>query len=292
MTDVATHSAGDDIRLLGRLLGDVVRKQAGDDAFELIERVRQVAVTERRDGPGAVRRSGRRAANGVAGDRLHVIRAFALAVAAGRHRGGRARRAASPVPSRQWLGRSHRHAARHVPAAARRWRSPPTWWPACSRELKVSPVLTAHPTEVRRKTVLEHVARVADLLDAAPRRRPTCRCVDAQLRLEVLMLWQTAILRLSKLRVARRDQRVAALLRAPACSTSRPRCDVAVAAEFRRVYGVEPEVGPTWSPWGRGSAATATAIRSSPPTRCATPPRVRPNVALGASPRSRCSSCR
>ena len=42
--------SGDDIRLLGRLIGDVLREQAGETAFELVERVRQLAVTERRDG--------------------------------------------------------------------------------------------------------------------------------------------------------------------------------------------------------------------------------------------------
>ena len=40
----------DDIRLLGRLLGDVVREQAGDEVFDLVEDVRQRAVAERRDG--------------------------------------------------------------------------------------------------------------------------------------------------------------------------------------------------------------------------------------------------
>ncbi len=71
-------------------------------------------------------------------------------------------------------------------------------------ELGVSPVLTAHPTEVRRKTVLDALGRIADLLDergrlerAAPERDD----LEDALRLEVLMLWQTAILRLSKLRV-------------------------------------------------------------------------------------------
>ena len=43
-------AVGEDIRLLGRLLGDVVREQAGSASFELIERVRKVATAERRDG--------------------------------------------------------------------------------------------------------------------------------------------------------------------------------------------------------------------------------------------------
>ena len=37
----------DDIRLLGRILGDVIREQEGKDAFELIERVRKLSVASR-----------------------------------------------------------------------------------------------------------------------------------------------------------------------------------------------------------------------------------------------------
>ena len=37
----------EDIRLLGRLLGDVIREQEGSAAFELIERIRQLAVAYR-----------------------------------------------------------------------------------------------------------------------------------------------------------------------------------------------------------------------------------------------------
>ena len=37
----------EDIRLLGRILGDVIREQEGKDAFELIERVRKLSVAYR-----------------------------------------------------------------------------------------------------------------------------------------------------------------------------------------------------------------------------------------------------
>ncbi|MGP1693285.1 MAG: phosphoenolpyruvate carboxylase, partial [Giesbergeria sp.] len=39
----------DDIRLLGRILGDVIREQEGAAAFDLIEQVRQLSVAFRRD---------------------------------------------------------------------------------------------------------------------------------------------------------------------------------------------------------------------------------------------------
>ena len=37
-----------DIRLLGRILGDVIREQEGEAAFALIERIRQLSVAFRR----------------------------------------------------------------------------------------------------------------------------------------------------------------------------------------------------------------------------------------------------
>ena len=39
-----------DIRLLGRLLGGVVRDQAGAHVFDIVERVRRLAVAVRREG--------------------------------------------------------------------------------------------------------------------------------------------------------------------------------------------------------------------------------------------------
>ena len=70
--------------------------------------------------------------------------------------------------------------------------------------LQVSPVITAHPTEVRRKTVLEVLAELSDLLDELDLRRgdpASVTRVESELSVRVLLLWQTALLRLSKLRV-------------------------------------------------------------------------------------------
>ena len=39
----------EDIRLLGRMLGDVIREQEGVAAFELIEEIRKLSVAFRRD---------------------------------------------------------------------------------------------------------------------------------------------------------------------------------------------------------------------------------------------------
>ena len=39
----------EDIRLLGRILGDVIRTQEGPEAYELVEQIRKLSVAFRRD---------------------------------------------------------------------------------------------------------------------------------------------------------------------------------------------------------------------------------------------------
>ena len=39
----------DDIRWLGRILGDIIREQEGEAAFSLVERIRRLSVAFRRD---------------------------------------------------------------------------------------------------------------------------------------------------------------------------------------------------------------------------------------------------
>ena len=194
---------GDDIRLLGRLLGDVVREQAGDDTFNLIEEVRRIAVDERRAGITPITNLAERLSSVAIDDALHLIRAFGwLALLAN---------TAEDVHSER-RRRSHLDAgdgARPGSVAdgiERLLRSgaAPDDIADTLRSVTVSPVVTAHPTEVRRQTVLDVVDRVADLLDrrALVATSPSAVAdIDEVLRLEILTLWQTAVLRLSKLRV-------------------------------------------------------------------------------------------
>ena len=62
-------------------------------------------------------------------------------------------------------------------------------------------MITAHPTEVRRKTILDVLDQIADLLDERAEPSIPGRDDSTTSSPRVLMLWQTAILRLSKLHV-------------------------------------------------------------------------------------------
>jgi phosphoenolpyruvate carboxylase len=198
-----TNDAGDDIRLLGRLIGDVLREHAGSEAFDLVERVRQTAVSERRDGNDPVPAL---TAELIASDldhQVHLIRAFGwLSLLANtaedvhQERRRRFHRDAGTGSQTGSLTASFDHLlSAGVDSVA---------IAAALSSVVVSPVITAHPTEVRRKTVLDHVDNVARLLQRRARASgsPTeLGEIDDQLQLEVLALWQTAEVRLSKLRV-------------------------------------------------------------------------------------------
>ncbi|MDP3166458.1 MAG: phosphoenolpyruvate carboxylase, partial [Hydrogenophaga sp.] len=67
----------DDIRLLGRLLGDVIREQEGQAAFDLIEQIRQLSVAFRRHADQSADKALKKLLKGLSGDQtVSVIRAF------------------------------------------------------------------------------------------------------------------------------------------------------------------------------------------------------------------------
>jgi phosphoenolpyruvate carboxylase len=200
--DDKDRALDDDIRLLGSVLGDVVREDAGDDVFELVERARQAAVAHRRDGEADGALTAVLAEASIA-DSLHVIRAFSwfsflanIAEDVHHNRRRRFHRANNSPPQPGSLAFSlDRLAAAGVDAKQMQ---------ALVHRLHVSPVITAHPTEVRRRTVLDNQRDIAELLAGSQHNSPDATervDWDSRLRQAVVTLWQTAILRLSKLRV-------------------------------------------------------------------------------------------
>ncbi len=203
MTAPSPAGTSEDIRLLGRLIGDVLRDEAGDDVFELVEDVRRVAVRARRAGESPIESLSVLLDDADIDAQLHLIRAFGwlslLANTAEDLHTERRRRFHRDAGSTAHEGT--------VVASLDRLLADGVSSDRIAEELadlRVSPVITAHPTEVRRQTVLDHVDAVAELLDRRARSvgSPSEQAeIDAQLRLEVLTLWQTAEVRLSKLRV-------------------------------------------------------------------------------------------
>lgn len=195
----------EDIRLLGRLLGDTVRDQQGAAAFELIERIRQNSVRFRRDDDVAARRELEAMLDALSREQtIQVARAFSyfshLAnIAEDQHhiRRSRAHLIAGSTPREGSLAHAVAKAlddgAMDAAALAEFFDT-----------ALVSPVLTAHPTEVQRKSILNCETVLARLLDERDRMQLTPEEAEANqdaLKRAVLTLWQTRMLRTAKLSV-------------------------------------------------------------------------------------------
>ncbi|MES2243033.1 MAG: phosphoenolpyruvate carboxylase [Pseudomonadota bacterium] len=206
----------EDIRLLGRILGDVIREQEGVAAYELIEEVRKLSVAFRRDADHEADKALKKLLKGLSGDQtVSVIRAFTYFS-----------HLANLAEDRHHIRRRAIHeragdtqeGSIEVALARLRWAgiAPKTIANMLAHSF-VSPVLTAHPTEVQRKSILDAERDIAQLLTARDEIKALALAVhaardaltprelaanEAQLRARVMQLWQTRLLRFTKLTVA------------------------------------------------------------------------------------------
>ncbi|WP_119291436.1 phosphoenolpyruvate carboxylase [Azohydromonas sediminis] len=203
--DAAAHNRPlvDDIRLLGRILGDVIREQEGREAFELVERIRQLSVAYRLKRDADAGRALDRLLKSLSVDQtVSVIRAFTyfshLAnIAEDRHQ-VRAL-AEQDRRGRKLDGSLARTFERLADAGVR-----PDDVARTLQHAYVSPVLTAHPTEVQRKSILDAERAIAELVGQRDALRTDAERADNEqlLRARVTQLWQTRMLRYTRLTVA------------------------------------------------------------------------------------------
>ncbi len=238
-----------DVRSLGAVLGQVLAEQAGSELFESVEELRRLLI-ERRETP---RRKPARTPDEllakvqemVAGMDLtrayQVTKAFAIYfeltnLAETNHR--KRRRSAAkldrsqpPLPGsfRGTLARMKR-AGVSAPAAL-----------AALRELVITPVFTAHPTEVARQTVLlkrRRIAQQLERLDRLPLTAEKAEDCERNIRGEVTSLWQTDEVRVAKptvedeIRMGLRYFRLSLF-------AAFPRIYAEIVESFRDIYDVE-----------------------------------------------------
>ena len=206
----------EDIRLLGRLLGDVIRQQEGAEIYELIENIRKLSVTFRRDADHEADRALKKLLKSLAGDQaVMVIRGFTyfshLAnLAEDRHH----------IRRRAFHERIGDTQEGSIEVALQRLRWAGITPKVISQTLAnsfVSPVLTAHPTEVQRQSILGAERDIANLLNERDEIKARAAAVNAnkdaltpkelasneqRIRARIMQLWQTRLLRFSKLTVA------------------------------------------------------------------------------------------
>ena len=193
-----------DTRLLGRILGETVRAQEGEAVFDLVERIRRTAVQFHRNADESARRELQAIMSGLPTDTaIRIIRAF-----------GYFSHLANLAEDQHHIRRTRAYALEKAPprrgtmayALARAGAS------GISRQQLEDffatalcvPVLTAHPTEVRRQSIIDREMEIARLLDERDRVHFTPEELAANrraLRRNVLTLWRTSLIRHSRLRV-------------------------------------------------------------------------------------------
>jgi phosphoenolpyruvate carboxylase len=184
----------DDVRLLGTLLGDTLRAREGDERFAQIERVRAMAKSAHEGDRGGFDQLADLLRDLPLASAVPIARAFshflALANIAEQHHRVRRRREYARAPERRPQpgscdeGFPRLIGAGVTPAALAR----------AVGTLRLELVLTAHPTEIARRTVLQAQHRIAETL--ALRDRTDLTAVERDdavdtLRREIAILWET-----------------------------------------------------------------------------------------------------
>jgi phosphoenolpyruvate carboxylase len=201
------RSFREDIRFLGRLLGDVLLEQEGQATYDLIENVRQLSVAYRGKGDAKAGRALDAKLKKLSADEaVMVIRAFSyfshLAnIVEDQIRLRQAETLEDNGRADKTPGTLAHSLARLKSAKVSRAQTL-----QLLRQGMVSPVLTAHPTEVQRKSVMDAERRIALLLTErhqllALKRKAALQQNEDALRARITQLWQTRMLRTSKLSV-------------------------------------------------------------------------------------------
>lgn len=187
----------DDVRFLGQLLGETLVEQVGTDLLDLVERVRSEAIAARDRGHPVDQALVSLIENLPHEQMSRLVRAFTVffylvnaAEEQHRLRSLRERSLAEPGRPRP----------ESIAAAIRTLREAGITADAVAAflaRLRINPVLTAHPSEARRRTVLQHLRRISALI-AALASSTEREAVLADLLEEVTLLWQTDEVRISR----------------------------------------------------------------------------------------------
>jgi phosphoenolpyruvate carboxylase len=205
MPEVSDAALRRDIRILGNLLGHVLVSQCGEAVLELVEQVRAAAKELRARPTPENRQLFWDTIQGIpARHRTHVIHAFSLYfqlanIAEQNHRVRRRREHERGVEGNAQRG-SIRRAVRQMQEEGISAES----MEELIHRLGVELVLTAHPTEAMRRTVLDkhsHIARLLEKLDDPLLTSREQKKAEQQMRAEIMSLWQTRTVRKERLTV-------------------------------------------------------------------------------------------
>ena len=239
-----------DVRSLGMLLGKVLVAQAGQSLLDVVEELRRLLIGHREQdsleahtSPLEEQRMSR-AREIVAGlaveDAYRVSKAFAIYfeltnLAETNHR-KRRRLAAKLHEEQPALAGSFRGTLQRMRSAGISAEDAL----AALRKVKVTPVFTAHPTEVARRTVLlkrRRIAKQLHRLDRLPLAESDATKLETAILAEITALWQTDEVRLEKPLVT--DEIRMGLDHYPmSLFATLPRLYAEMAEDLRQVYGI------------------------------------------------------
>jgi phosphoenolpyruvate carboxylase len=193
-----------DIRFLGKLLGDVIREYGGEELFQRIEYIRANSV-DRYRGILAAHEADRGLSALSLDDTVAFVRGFMLFSML-----------ANLAEDRQHIPEhSDGELASVLTQLLAQGTGADQVTELLSRALVV-PVLTAHPTEVMRKSMLDHRNRIAELLrlrDLGRTETPDADLIETAILKQIALLWQTRALRHERLYVADEVETALAYLR-------------------------------------------------------------------------------
>ncbi len=200
MPPLADKSLREDIRFLGTILGDTIREQEGEQTYTLIENIRKLSVAFHRDADAQAGRQLDKILKNLSSSRaVSVIRAFSyfshLANIAEDQFTLRQFGQENPNEVEGSLQRSFARLKAARISSKKIFQTLEQGW--------ISPVLTAHPTEVQRKSILDAERAVGDLLSKRYRLEGQEDLLENEImiRARVTQLWQTRLIRFSKLSV-------------------------------------------------------------------------------------------
>jgi phosphoenolpyruvate carboxylase len=235
-----------DVRSLGVLLGRVLKEQGGNALFDTVERLRELLIQQREQRPAAQGSQSSdlmgRAQEIVAGlsiaDAYHTTKAFSIYfeltnLAETNHR-KRRRRAAQLDPSHppqpfSFLGTLQRMRRAGISSdAAIEW----------LRQVEVTPVFTAHPTEIARRTVLfirRRITAELERLDTLPLTEAEAEARERAIAADISILWQADEVRRRKPTVSD-EMRMGLDYYRISITESVPRVYEQLARDWRRAY--------------------------------------------------------
>jgi phosphoenolpyruvate carboxylase len=209
------ESLNADIRLLGKILGDVIREQEGNAVFNLIEKIRSLSVAFHRTSDQQTNLTLQKLLKNLsADDSVKVIRAFTYF--------SHLANLAEDQYQLRCLANQRRIVKQDngsIGLAIQRIHAAGISNRAIAQTLQhsfLSPVLTAHPTEVQRKSILDAERDIAKLLQERDQIKDRSKAFGLKkdllseqelitntekIRARVIQLWQTRLLRITKLQV-------------------------------------------------------------------------------------------